>query len=568
MSKRIPSKLMLELVLDALPVRIFWKDKKLNYLGCNQHFADDAGVKTTSELKGHCDFDYFEREHAELFRSDDREVIKTGISKIGYEEPLANPGGETKWLRTNKIPLRDLSGDIVGILGTYEDITEQKLLRQQIEKMAHEDDLTGLPNRNQFKKSLDSAIAGLTTPGHQIGLLLLDIDNFKNVNDTLGHLLGDKLLQVVAKRIQGILPENCIAARLGGDEFAFIFSEVGDIEEIKEFASDLSFTLEEPVRVEDNLLNISVSVGIVTHTDPECCSNELFKNADIALYEAKRKGKSRFCVYDSSMNKKVQLNQKIENDLHSAIQNNELYTLFQPQICLNSGKVIGAETLLRWKHPELGLIAPDKFISIAETKNIIIDIGYYVIRQACNFSANINEKSDVPITVSANLSLSQFKDKGLLENILNQIMKSKIDPHLLELEITESVAMLSGDDAVEILNQLKGSGIKLAIDDFGTGYSSLKRLKEFPVDCLKIDRSFIAALGDSESDISMADTIIKLGNNFGLKVIAEGVETAEQLKTVHDLGCDIVQGYYFSHPLTAEEFEVFLRGYEAGELVI
>ncbi len=559
MSKHIPSKLMLKLVLDALPVRIFWKDTNLTYLGCNQHFADDAGVETPSDLEGYCDFDYFEKENADLFRADDREVMDTGVSKVGYEEPQANPGGETRWLRTNKVPLRDLSGEIVGVLGTYEDITEQKLLRQKIERMAHEDELTGLPNRNQFKKSLDSAIEGLKESGQLIGLLLLDLDNFKNVNDTLGHLVGDQLLQVIASRINSNLPENSIAARLGGDEFAFIFRDLQSPEVITRFARDISRIIEEPINIDDHLLNVGASLGLITHSNPVCSPHELFKNADIALYEAKREGKSRFCIYDSSMNEKVQLNQKIENDLCNAIRNGELYTLYQPQICLLTGKVIGAETLLRWKHPELGLVSPSKFITIAESKNIIIDIGYYVIAQACRFCSEINTLSTDPITVSANLSLSQFKDKGLHENILDEVFKSNLDPQLLELEITESIAMLSGDLAAKILHQLKSTGIKLAIDDFGTGYSSLKRLTEFPVDCLKIDRSFISTIEESSSDLSIADTIIKLGNNFNLKVIAEGVETIEQLKAVHSLGCHIVQGYYFSQPLSASEFKTFLQ---------
>ncbi len=568
MSKRISSKLMLELVLDALPVRIFWKDNNSTYLGCNQHFADDAEVENTADIQGCSDFDFFEKENAELFRKDDREVMESGVSKVGYEEPQANPGGETRWLRTNKIPLRDENGAVVGVLGTYEDITEHKRLRQKIEKMAHEDELTGLPNRNQFKKSLDAAIEGLEQDGRQIGLLLLDLDNFKNVNDTLGHLIGDKLLQVIARRIENFLPESVKAARLGGDEFAFIFSDLRSEDIITQFAQDITRVLEEPIGVEDNLLNISVSIGIITHSERECSPHELFKNADIALYEAKRTGKSRFCIFDHSMNQKIQLNQKIENDLHSAIRNDELYTLFQPQICLKTGKVIGAETLLRWKHPELGLVAPNKFITIAETKKVIIDIGKFVIQQACHFCSEINRISDEPITISANLSLSQFRDKEFLETILDEVMQSGIQPDLLELEITESIAMLSGDSAIDILNHLKRSGIQLAIDDFGTGYSSLKRLKEYPVDCLKIDRSFVAPLGESESDNSMADTIIKLGNNFGLKVIAEGVETEEQLRIVRELGCHIVQGFYFSYPLTAEEFETFLQGHEPGKLVV
>ncbi|MGH1351770.1 MAG: sensor domain-containing protein, partial [Methyloligellaceae bacterium] len=424
MSKQIPSKLMLKLVLDALPVRIFWKDTDLTYLGCNQHFADDAGVKSPADLEGYCDFDFFEKDIADLFREDDRIVMDTGIPKVGYEEPQANPGGETRWLRTNKVPLKDLSGEIVGVLGTYEDITEQKLLRQKIERMAHEDELTGLPNRNQFKKSLDAAIERLKEPDHLIGLLLLDLDNFKNVNDTLGHLVGDKLLQVIADRIRENLPENSIAARLGGDEFAFIFSDLQSPEMIIKFAKDISSAIEEPINIDDHLLNVGASMGLITHSDSECSPHELFKNADIALYEAKREGKSDYCIYDSSMNIKVQLNQKIENDLCSAIRNGELYTLYQPQVCLQTGNVVGAETLLRWKHPELGMISPDTFITVAESKNIIIDIGYYVLEQACTFCSELNNKSDSPITVSVNLSLSQFKDRGLQENILDEVLKS------------------------------------------------------------------------------------------------------------------------------------------------
>lgn len=567
MSKQIPSKLMLKLVLDALPVRIFWKDTDLTYLGCNQHFADDAGVKSPADLEGYCDFDFFEKDIADLFREDDRIVMDTGIPKVGYEEPQANPGGETRWLRTNKVPLKDLSGEIVGVLGTYEDITEQKLLRQKIERMAHEDELTGLPNRNQFKKSLDAAIERLKEPDHLIGLLLLDLDNFKNVNDTLGHLVGDKLLQVIADRIRENLPENSIAARLGGDEFAFIFSDLQSPEMIIKFANDISSAIEEPINIDDHLLNVGASMGLITHSDSECSPHELFKNADIALYEAKREGKSDYCIYDSSMNIKVQLNQKIENDLCSAIRNGELYTLYQPQVCLQTGNVVGAETLLRWKHPELGMISPDTFITVAESKNIIIDIGYYVLEQACTFCSELNNKSDSPITVSVNLSLSQFKDRGLQENILDEVLKSNIKPHMLELEITESIAMLSGDLAVKILNELKSTGIKLAIDDFGTGYSSLQRLTEFPVDCLKIDKSFISAIEGSPRDLSIADTIIKLGNNFNLKIVAEGVETIEQLKAVNGLGCHIVQGYYFSEPLSASEFKLFLQNFTPDKVM-
>ncbi len=558
MPKHIPSKLMLKLVLDALPVRIFWKDTELTYLGCNQHFADDAGVETPTDLEGHNDFDFFEKENADLFRKDDKEVIDTGIPKVGYEEPQANPGENPRWLRTNKIPLKDSSGKIVGVLGTYEDITEQKLLRQKIERMAHEDELTGLPNRNQFKKSLDTAIEKLKNPGHQIGLLLLDLDNFKNVNDTLGHLVGDRLLQVIAGRINDNLPENCIAARLGGDEFAFIFDDLLSSGVITKFASDISRVIEEPINIDDHLLNVGASLGLITHSDPECSPHELFKNADIALYEAKREGKSRFCVYDSSMNQKVQLNQKIENDLYNAIGNGELYTLYQPQICLLTGKVIGAETLLRWRHPELGLVSPGKFITIAESKNIIIDIGYYVIRKACAFCSDINRLSTSPITVSANLSLSQFKDKGLHENILDEILKFNIDPQLLELEITESIAMLSGDLAIKILQQLKSTGIKLAIDDFGTGYSSLSYLTKFPLDSLKVDRAFVTDLPEDRDAVVVVRAIVGMAKQLDLHIVAEGIETVRQMEFLHGLGCHTGQGYLFSKPISNDEFMTLL----------
>ena len=480
------------------------------------------------------------------------QVAHHQTSVSAFEQEL----GDGRWIRVSKRKTK--SGHTVGILS---DITTRVESEATIRRMAMEDPLTGLPNRAKFSEQLQSALDQADRTGRKVGVMLLDLDHFKNINDTLGHAAGDELLKQVSERIRDCLRKTDSVARLGGDEFAVISTNAQAFENIHRVGQRLIEALSRPFIVEGKEIHTGTSIGVTIYPDDPGDQGQLLRNADLALYKAKEDGRGNCWLFDEQLHLEMQARSSLERDLREALAGNQFHMVYQPQFDIRTGEIVGAESLIRWRHPERGLVSPAEFIPVAESTRQIIPISDWVIRNVCDqLAAWTAEGREVP-KVSINISPLHFRQEDLVDQFRVALGESGVDPRRLEIEITEGMAMAAGNAALETLNKLKAMGLGLSIDDFGTGYSSLSRLKDFPVDRLKIDQSFIRNASDSESDAAISSAVIQLGHTLNLRVIAEGAETREQVELLAAAGCDEVQGYYLSKPLTAESFVAFLESY-------
>lgn len=730
-------KTLLQNVIEAVPIRIFWKDRHSRYLGCNSPFAHDAGRSSPNELIGKTDFDMDWKAQAERYRSDDKQVIESGLAKLNYEEPQTTPDGNEIWLRTSKVPLRDSEHNIIGILGIYEDITEQKqaeqnqkcltralkllskcnslLVRSQHEQelltdicrlivetggyrmawvgfagndanksvypvarsgyddgflnniniswadtrqglgptgtairtgktvmnpdiftnstvipwreeavkrgylssislplkvdqhvlgslniyaaeicafgaeeivlledlardlafgietlrtrikhdeaeeklkfLAHYDPLTGLPNRHLLADRFNQAVASADRANSNVAVLYLDLDNFKQINDSLGHEYGDRLLIKVTERLQNCLRKTDTVSRQGGDEFVILLNSVRNAEIIEEIAQGIMDAFAEPFRIEGYLLSASFSIGISLFPSDDQQFHSLLKHAETALYYAKESGRNTYRFFSEQMNKHALEHLQLQGELHNALHKKEFILHYQPQIDLLSGQIVGVEALIRWQHPTMGLIAPGKFIPLAERSGLIIAIGEWVLNEACR---QIKHWNDIyphqSLFVAVNLSAPQFKRGDLVDTVSNALALSGLPAHFLELELTESILLHDMDEVRNTLRHLKAMSVRFSIDDFGTGYSSFAYLKQLAVNKLKIDQSFVHDMVDDAGDAAIVKAIIQLGHTLELSVIAEGVENEKQLTLLKEYGCDDAQGYLFSKPLSPAEY--------------
>jgi len=800
---------LLKAVIAAMPACVFWKDKNLRYMGCNPVFARDANADTPEDIIGKDDFQMVWKEQAALYRADDQHVMDSGVAKLDYEEPQTTPDGSTIWLRTSKVPLRDDSAEVVGILGVYQDITEQKMavtaLRESeallsdsqriaalgsyvldipaqswtssvvldyllgidehydrtvagwlalihpedrkmmadylenevlsqsklfemeyrivryndqsihwvhglgklefdadghpwkmsgtiqditarkraddalqmlslaveqspnsivitdllgrieyvnhefskvtgyslsevagknprvlqsgktpketyldmwahltrgepwqgelinvrkngseyiehalispvrqadgritnylavksditeakqsaahIEKLAHFDQLTGLPNRSLLNDRFRIAVSLAQRGGGNLAVMYLDLDHFKNINDTLGHTIGDQLLMEVAVRIKAVLRDEDTVSRQGGDEFILVFPGT-DALGAAHVASKLIEAVSQPSLIEHHELTTTPSIGIAIYPEDGKDFETLSKNADVAMYRVKQEGRNNFRFFTPEMQAHSARSLQLVNALRNALARNELTVYYQPQISIQDGHIVGAEALLRWQHPEWGMISPAEFIPIAEDSGQIVRIGEWVLRTAVQQLKTWMDAGLQPMVMAVNLSAVQFHQSNIVAQV-NAILDESGLPHqYLELELTEAVAMKNPQAAIEVMDKLHGSGIRMSIDDFGTGYSSLSYLKKFKVYKLKIDQSFVRDISDDPEDKAIVSAIINMASSLGIQTIAEGVETSAQLAFLRLQGCDEVQGYYFSKPLPANEFEAFAR---------
>ncbi|MDD5613004.1 MAG: EAL domain-containing protein [Gallionella sp.] len=800
---------LLKSVIDAAPMRIFWKDRELRYLGCNPAFAADAGVASPDNVIGKSDFELGWKDQAELYRADDRRVMDEGVPRLAYEEPQSTPDGRTIWLRTSKVRLQNAENNTVGVLGIYQDVTEQKqaelallesenslreaqiiaslgsyvlnfrtglwrssavfdqllgidaayqrtianwnalihpddrarvvkyltnsiaakqklsssefriirhddhserwvhgigkmeldadghplslqgtiqdvterkrgedalgklsLAVQQspnsivitdldarieyvneafsrvtgyspeevlgrnprlqqsgktpqaiyqamwaqltcgqpwrgeltnrrkdgseyiesavispvrqadgritgylavktditeakrtearIERLAHFDQLTDLPNRTLLNERFKLALSQTQRNNQQLALMFLDLDRFKNINDTLGHDVGDKLLLEVAARIKAVLREEDTVSRLGGDEFVLLFPNT-DAHGAAHVAGKLLIAVSQPCVIEYHELTSTPSIGIAIYPDDGKDLETLSKNADAAMYRVKQEGRNNFRFFTPEMQAYSVRNLQVVNALRNALNKNELFLHYQPQISIQDGQVIGAEALLRWQHPEWGMISPAEFIPIAEDSGQIIPIGEWVLRTAVRQLKTWLAAGLPQLVMAVNLSAVQFHQSNIVELVTGILDEAGLPHHLLELELTEAVAMHKPEAAIAVMDKLHESGIRLSIDDFGTGYSSLSYLKKFKLYKLKIDQSFVRDLTDDPEDKAIVGAIISMAGSLGIHTIAEGVETSGQLSYLRLQGCDEVQGYYFSKPLPPVQFEAFVR---------
>ncbi|MGG3890423.1 EAL domain-containing protein [Metabacillus fastidiosus] len=467
-----------------------------------------------------------------------------------YDVPciLKREGEKDTNLSVNSAPVFREGENIDYIVNTLTDITENINAQKKINYLAYADSLTGLPNRNAFWEKMKEVMRG-----NHVSLFLINLNRFKNINDTLGTEIGDFILLSVANRLKENYEHLGFIAKIGPDEFVHMINRKVDI---VEYGRELLITLEEPIKGEQLNFHISAAIGIST-MDKEISEEEFFQQAHVALTEAK-KLEHQVAVYEPRMSSLLYEKIVLENELREAIDKNELLLHYQPQVNIVTGEIIGVEALLRWVHPEKGVISPGKFIPLAEETGLIVQIGKWVIEEACDQMKKWQQTGYPPFKVSVNLSLRQFFQKDLIETVANALKASGLDAKYLELEITESMT-INVDRAIKILKQLKELGVTIAVDDFGTGYSSLSYLYKYPIDLLKIDQSFIQNINIDKNDEVILGTIISMAKHLNLELIAEGVETKEQVHFLRDKKCDTIQGYLISKPMKNEDFEVFLK---------
>lgn len=476
------------------------------------------------------------------------------------------PGTEKQgWISASYRPQFDSKGHVTGVIGRVLDLSERKHAEQQMEYQTYHDALTGLANRQLFQEHLTLALALAQRKRRPVAVLFLDLDHFKVINDSLGHSLGDALLREVSTRLRSSVREGDVVARVGGDEFTIVLQELEKKEDAAAMAQRVLRIIAEPIDVEGQHLYITTSIGITVYPDDGEDAETLLKNADNAMYRAKAVGRNTYEMSTQELSKSMQERLTLESGLHQAIERNEFEVYYQPQIDIRSMRIVGMEALLRWRHPERGLMLPGSFLSVAEERGFIVLIGDWVLRTALQQAKAFRDMGFHEFRVAVNLSARQFRELALVDSIESAIRQSKLDPQSLELEITESVAMENIDLTLKVLERLRRIGISIAIDDFGMGHSSLSYLKRFPIDCLKIDRNFVEDLPDRFEDAAIVRSVIELAQGLNLRVIAEGVETKPQLDFLREHGCREVQGFYFGFPVPAPQFQETLTQSRAVE---
>lgn len=440
----------------------------------------------------------------------------------------------------------------------HHDLEERKRVEQSIRHIAHHDALTGLPNRSLFRDRLTHAMAQADRYHQKLAVMFLDLDRFKAINDTLGHNVGDQLLKIAAERLRSCVRDSDTVARLGGDEFTVIVEDIVEDHDAAAVAQKILDTLSQPFNLYGHEVFISVSVGVTLYPSDDENADNLLRNADSAMYRAKEFGRNNFQFYVAEMNIKARERLRLESSLRRALDRNEFMLYYQPRVSLESGRVIGAEALLRWRHPEMGLVPPSEFIPILDETGMIIPVGDWALREACRQNREWQDMGLPPIRVAVNLSVRQFIQKDLADTIVRALEAANLSAEHLEVEITEDLFLEHNQTNIITLARLKNMGIHISIDDFGTGYSSLSYLKRLPIDTLKIDQSFVRDIGDPDNK-AIASAIIAMAASLRLNVLAEGVETDEQLAFLRAQGCNEIQGFSFSHPLPADEFAQLLR---------
>ena len=672
-----------QLVINHIPHQIFWKGLDGAYIGGNSVFARFAGLASNSQVAGKHDEDFPWAHNAATIREDDRRIIEGGAAQLNLEDHMTLADGSLHWYLINKLPFHDRMGNIIGVLGTIEDITERKqaeltlqlhgraleasvnaivitahsaegelieyanpafarlfghasaavlgqrletlldqdqhdedrsalaaamqsqqevtlLLRTrhrdgaqlwsqlhvapvrnaaggidhhvcvltdmtatidyqaQLEHQANHDALTGLPNRALLGDRMAQAINYAQHYGDELWLVFIDLDNFKLVNDSLGHQSGDELLCTVATRLRACIGDSDTVARLGGDEFLLLLPNAGD-RPMAGLLQRVQDAVAAPLALGAQQFTVTCSIGVSIYPADGIEPEQLLKHADIAMYRAKEAGRNQVQFYESAMHARIAERAMIEAELRHALAREELSLAYQPKIDLRSGAVVGMEALLRWNHPTLGAVSPARFIGVAEETGLIVPIGRWVLRTACAQNAAWQAAGLTPLRVAVNLSARQFRDPALADEIRAALHDSGLDAQYLELELTESLMMHNVSDAVATVENLKQLDIALSIDDFGTGYSSLAYLKQFPVDYLKIDQSFVREMLTEPKVAAIVRSVIALGHSLGFKIIAEGVETEAQLAYLRRYQCDEMQGYFFSRPLAPDAFGQLLR---------
>ncbi|MBS1797505.1 MAG: EAL domain-containing protein [Acidobacteria bacterium] len=474
------------------------------------------------------------------------------IEHFENEHRILHRDGEYRWVLIRGQAVRDETGRAVRIAGSLTDITKRKRAEEKLAYDAIHDNLTGLPNRKNLMLRLERSIERKRyQPNYNFAVLFIDLDRFKTVNDTLGHYAGDELLQSITEKLCGVVRPNDMVARLGGDEFIVLIDNVKNIEQVTSIAERILGELQKPVHISGQDIYSSASIGIVLNSTEHNTPDEIVRDADLAMYRAKVKGKARYEIFDIQMHSGAISALQLEIDLRRAIKNKEFLLYYQPIVALGTENIAGFEVLIRWNHPTRGVVPPNDFIPLAEETGLILPIGSWVMRESCRQMSDWQKEypSAENLLISINLSARQLEQPDLISQIVEILDETGLSPRCMKLEITESVVMNNAEQSVKTIDELRKMGIRVSIDDFGTGYSSLSYLHRFPIDTLKIDRSFVMRIGEGGESSEIVQTIINLASNLGMEVVAEGVETAEQLNFLRGINCGFGQGYYYSRPI-------------------
>ncbi len=482
--------------------------------------------------------------------------------KRGYTHAyrLRHRSGQYRWVQEHGSPFYDLEGHLGGIIGTCYDITECRQQREHLSYMATHDALTGLPNRLLLRERLQQAVAMARRRGRHVAVMLVDVDHFKLINDTLGHEVGDQLLKALAARLLKCVREGDTVARLGGDEFILSLADMAHGQAAAIVAQRIHNRLAEPFQVAQKEFFVTVSIGIAIYPQDSEDLNSLLSHADAAMYRAKQSGRNTYLFFTTEMNEQSYKRLQLETTLRRAIEAGQFRLYFQRQMDVLRGRCVGLEALLRWQHPELGLLSPAEFIPVAEETGLIIPIGQWALREACRSNMRLREFGLEPLKTGVNLSMKQFKHVHLHALVEQTLSETAMPARLLELELTESAVMGDPAHTAMVLHKLRALGVRVAIDDFGTGYSSMQYLRHLPVDTLKIDRSFIKDIPEDNNAVAIVRAIITMARSLALEVVAEGVEDARQCEFLKKEGCHLMQGYYFDRPAPLQEVLGRLRG--------
>lgn len=492
-----------------------------------------------------------------------QQVQRNGIVQ-GVEIEVFRKDHSRRWVIANIRAARGVNGSIELYEGTAEDITERKVAEERVQFLAYYDALTGLPNRTLLEDRVAKALSTAQRRKQKVALLFLDLDRFKIVNDTLGHSVGDLLLQHVSERLKKWVRAQDTVARVGGDEFVLMLTGIQKDSDAVNAAERVIDLITAEFRIHSHTLNVTCSVGISVYPENGLDGETLIKHADAAMYNAKQNGPNRIELFTEDLSVQMVERLRLESGLRLAIERQEFFLVYQPQMEMATGNIVGVEALLRWQHPELGLVPPDRFIPIAENCGLIVPIGEWVLRTACTQARKWQDEGIPAVPVAVNVSAVQFRQEGFREMIGRVLAETGLAPQYLELELTESLLLTNADVMFSVLRELNEMGLKLAIDDFGTGYSSLSYLRQFPVKKLKIDRSFIRNVAVNAGDAAITTAIIGMAKSLGLKVIAEGVENEPQMAFLREHSCDEIQGYYFSKPITAGEAAEMLENAQSN----
>lgn len=551
--------------------------RDLTELSSDWYWEQDADFRFTQLSSKVTDFDLGVEEHIGKQRW---EIPLIGVSDEQWEahkrllaahEPFRdfvyqryNRHGDLRTISASGRPIFDEQGRFRGYRGTGRDVTEQKRVEERIRHLAHHDALTGLPNRMLLHDRIGQAIAQVQRSRRVAALLFIDLDRFKTVNDSLGHHVGDGLLRAVAERLVACMRSTDTVARIGGDEFVVVLTDLNQAEDAGPVAQKVLAALSQPLRIDGHELHVTPSIGICACPHDGEDVETLMRNADAAMYHAKGKGRNNYQFFSGEMTATAHQRLLLENDLRHALEHGEFILYYQPQLDLETGDIVGFEALIRWPHPQHGMIPPSQFIPVAEETGLITPIGEWVLRQACAQARAWQTAVHPRLEVSVNCSAQQFRQEGLVDTVARILHEVGLPAAGLELEITESVIIEHAEQVIMRFEALNRLGVQLSIDDFGTGYSSLSYLKRFPIDKLKIDQSFVRDINSDPDDAAIVSAIVAMAHSLGLQVVAEGVETPEQLAFLKSLGCNRAQGYYFSKPLPAEEFAQLLRSWNPG----